>query len=105
MTIELPTDRDEMMGTTSFASSATYTHEGNDSEISGIFDDEYQSLGEGFPGTIHEGSVPVFHVHSAKLPTGAASDDSISIDGHGDFTVVEVKPDGTGMTILRLQQQ
>jgi hypothetical protein len=62
-----------------------------------IFDAEYS---EAFAREV-EGRAPVAHVQTSALPA-AAHGDTLVINGV-TYTVRGVEPDGTGVTLLRLQ--
>lgn len=68
----------------------------NGAAVTGIFDDSY---GEAFGGLI-AGSGPMFRLSSSA---GHAAGQSLVI-GSVTYTVTEVKPDGTGETVLRLDK-
>ena len=68
--------------------------------VLGIFDRPYV-----------EASLGLSSMASARatytLPTaqaGAAIDQTLVVDGVGSFTVVESRPDGTGVTVLELER-
>lgn len=64
--------------------------------VRGIFDDAY---GESFGGLV-AGSGPMF-----RLPTSVpVTDGQTLIHGSKQYTVVGIEPDGTGLTVLRLQK-
>lgn len=84
-------DHSQFLDTDDFATSATY----NGSTINGIFDDEYV---EGLD--MVESTGPQFLVRSSDV-AGIAHGAELVINSV-TYTVVGVKPDGTGMTTLEL---
>lgn len=69
----------------------------NGQPVRGIFDDAY---GESFGGLI-AGSGPMF-----RLPSSiAVSQGQPLVLGAVSYTVTGIEPDGTGLTVLRLEKQ
>ena len=69
--------------------------------VRGIFDDDYVDSGLGARGMA--GSGPAFTLASAQVPAspyGAA----LVVPGHGNYSVVEHRPDGTGLSVLLLEK-
>jgi hypothetical protein len=64
--------------------------------VRGIFDDAY---GESFGGMI-AGSGPMFRLPSSVAVTSGAS----MVHGSATYTVVGIEPDGTGISLLRLEK-
>jgi hypothetical protein len=64
--------------------------------VRGIFDDAY---GESFGGMV-AGSGPMFRLPSSVTVT---SGDAL-VHGSATYTVVGIEPDGTGLTLLRLEK-
>ena len=64
--------------------------------VTGIFDDAY---GESFGGMV-AGSGPMFRLPSSIAVT---SGDAL-VHASTTYTVVGIEPDGTGLTLLRLQK-
>lgn len=75
-------------------------------ELTGIFDAEYEvvDIGSGI-----QSSAPMLTVPTSSIPSAMSTafdrneEVAIEIDGC-TFTVVEPKPDGTGVTTLRLRK-
>ena len=68
----------------------------NGTPVRGIFDDAY---GDAFGGMV-AGSGPMF-----RLPSSiAVSRGNSLVLGAKSYTVVGIEPDGTGLTVLRLDQ-
>jgi len=87
-----------------FAVSATYTAQGTGATpqtITGIFTKEYIDDAGGAIGV--EGNVPVFHTKTASVPN-ATQGDSLVI-GSTTYKIANVQPDGTGETVLILEEQ
>lgn len=104
MPVESAADRAVFTNPDEFGAIASYTVAGGSPvALEGIFDDDYQLLGafDNAPGI--EGSSPVFHVVTSDLPAGYANGDAVTVNSI-NYTVVELMPDGTGLTILRLQK-
>jgi len=85
----------------SFTDSAFFADFGVDVTLAGlsargIFDDAY---GESFGGMI-AGSGPMFRLPSSVSVASGAS----LVHGSITYTVVGIEPDGTGMTLLRLEK-
>lgn len=81
---------------------AVYTPEsGTPVTVRGIFDNAYVAI-EGDSVQV-AGTAPRFTCKSSDIPD-IQTDDSISIYGK-DYTVVEIQPDGTGVTSLLLEEK
>lgn len=79
--------------TDEFADAATY----NGATINGIFDNAY------FEGQGIQSSQPVFTCPTASVPNALHGDELVRAGV--TFRVVGVEPDGTGVTLLRLEKQ
>jgi hypothetical protein len=65
--------------------------------VKGIFEHQYVE-------TLNvPGEAPTFLCQSDELPVGTAREDSIAITGHGTYRIVDMQPDGTGVTLLVLE--
>jgi len=82
------------LNTAEHATSAIY----NSSVLVGIFDNDYILAGDEF-GV--QSTAPAFSCPSAKIPL-IAHGDTLTIDSKG-YTVRGVQPDGTGMTVIILE--
>lgn len=108
MPVESSADRASFLDLDEFALSVVITPSGGSpSTVNGIFDDEYALIGEldGVEGV--STSNPVFLVRSGDVAglslIGAQL--AVTIDAvERTFSIVESKPDGTGMTVLRLHE-
>lgn len=88
--------------TDDFAITASYTPDGGSAKtINGIFDNNYELIDTGEIGV--SSTVPMFQCATSDL-ANASNLDQITINGT-DYNVIEVMPDGTGVTMLRLQEQ
>jgi hypothetical protein len=96
----MPFDEDlgEFLDTDEFATAATYTPAGGSAKtVNGIFDARYfEALGI-------DGTQPAFTCVASDVPD-AARGDALVIDSV-DYKVSGVEPDGTGLTVLRLEKQ
>lgn len=79
--------------TDEFAEAVNY----NGREITGIFDNAY------FEGQNMQGSQPVFSCATADV--AAARHGDMLVRAGATYKVVGVEPDGTGMSLLRLEKQ
>lgn len=68
-----------------------------------IFDAEYQLLTTPLLDGGAEGSEPQIQCRDMDLPPDASQGDAVVVAGR-NCTAVEIKPDGTGMTVVRLQE-
>ena len=90
----------EFLDPADFAHAATYTPDGGSPIIvNGIFDNEYFDEVGGRVGV--EGSTPAFHCADIS---GVAQGDALTVNGTA-YKVINVQPDGTGLTTLYLQEQ
>ncbi|WP_294344695.1 hypothetical protein [Prosthecochloris sp.] len=87
--------------TDGFAVSATFKA----AAIDVIFDNEYYAV----PGeeVDVESSQPAAHCKSSDVASAVIGDALTINDGDhaGDYTIINVRPDGTGVTILALEEQ
>lgn len=104
MSVESDADRGVFVGKDEFGAIAIYTEAGGSPiSVNGIFDNDYQLLSAfGEVGGIG-GSQPAFHLVSSVLPVASAIDDSLTVNAT-NYKIVEIMPDGTGMTVLKLMK-
>lgn len=102
MPVETDDDRRLFVQDDDFAVPVLWAHSGGMAHFYAIFDADYQLLSSAFLDAGVEGASPQIHACSADLPPAAAQGDGVTVAG-GSYRVVEIKPDGTGMTIVRLQ--
>lgn len=92
-------DFDDFIDTDDFGVSATYTPDGGSPvSIDGIFDKEFLAIDEGV--VTLSSSNPMFLTKTTNV-SSAAPDDTLLVDSV-TYKIVEVRPDGTGMTMLIL---
>lgn len=103
MAVETATDRAVFVSSDEFGVDATYAKAGGGSAVlSGILDEPHLAVDLG-NGSISDAN-PTFFCRSADIPSGAAggdSGDTLTISGD-TFDVVDLEPDGQGMTRIRL---
>lgn len=103
MPVETAADRAVFCSSNDFGIAATYTVAGGSPvPIEVIKDDDYELLGEAEAAPGIEGSIPQLTVNDDQLPSGVANGDELTI-GTTNYKVIEFMPDGTGMTVLRLE--
>ena len=106
MPVESAADRATFLSADEFGVTATFTHSGGAAaEINGIFDNDYLDVEvEGEVGVASRS--PRFVCRTADLDdAGGANDgDSLVVSGT-TYKVRIVKPDGTGMTEMKLEKQ
>ena len=102
MAVETAADRAIFVSADDFGVAASYTPAGGSaSTVNGIFDNEYFATDAG--GEVAFAlQQPMFHCRTADVPS-AAEGDAIRVSGV-DYTVRNVRPDGTGMTMLMLEE-
>jgi len=105
MPVESSADRLLFLSAAEFGVTATYTpvSGGSSSSVAGIFDKEYLEVageGEAAVSTTH----PIFVCRSVDLTSGGLFDDQLMIDAVS-YKVKVIRPDGTGMTTMFLEQQ
>lgn len=105
MPVESAADRATFLSADEFGVTATYTPAagGDSSEINGIFDKEYVEINVESEAAV-AGTHPMFHCRTADLTDGGSFDDTLVIDGT-TYLAKHIRPDGTGMTQLFLEQQ
>lgn len=105
MAIETDADRALFVSSDDFGVSATWTSDaGTSAPFDCIFDDTFIALSAGDIDFTAEGGSVRVEMRSSDVPADAAHDDTLAI-GANNYRVVEFKPDGTGMTIVRLMEQ
>jgi len=95
-------DLTAFFSTDDFAVTATWTPDGDTSStITGIFDNEYiEGIGGG--EVDFEASQPMFLVKTADVPNVAQGDQLYFNNTY--YRIVNVQPDGTGLTVLILEE-
>jgi hypothetical protein len=103
MPVETDSDRAVFIDDDDFAVPVSWVHAGGTATFSAIFDAEYQLITSAFLDGGVEGSGPQILARSTDIPALAKQGDSVTVKATV-YTAVEFKPDGTGMTIVRLQE-
>lgn len=108
MGVESEADRASFLDTDEHGVSATITASGSAAvTLPGIFEEPYSLLGDADDLEGTSSGRPTFLVQSSLLPAGSLIEASVSMTVLGSprsYRIVEVKPDGTGMTELRLME-
>lgn len=109
MAIETDADRAAFLDPEEFGAVAIWTSaSGAKPAINVIYDDTFVALGGADLELTAEGSRLQLMVRSRDVPGDAAHDDVITVTndvlGTKNFTVLEFQPDGTGFTVVRLQE-
>jgi len=102
MPVETDADRAIFVDDGDFAVAIIWTHAGGTATFTAIFDADYQLLTSPFLDGGAEGAGPQIMARSSDIPAQAAHGDAVTIEGR-EYRVVEFKPDGTGMSVVRLQ--
>lgn len=93
---------DVFFDTNDFGVEATFTPSGGSaSTIEGIFDNEYLAI-DGDGQVAVAGTTPVFHCKTADVANAYGG---TLVVNSTTYNIVEVKPDGTGTTMLILEDQ
>jgi hypothetical protein len=105
MTIETDADRLIFLAADEFGSTATYTAVtgGASASVNGIFDDAAQAIDLGL-GVQVASTGPQFIARTSDLTNGGRQGDTFVIGGT-TYKAVDVSPDGTGMTTVKLEKQ
>lgn len=103
MPVESDADRRLFVEEDDFAVGVSWVHSGGTATFPAIFDAEYQLLTSPYLEGGAEGSTPQIHMCSADVPATGAQGDTVAVNATS-YRVVEFKPDGTGMTVVRLQE-
>ena len=99
MALETAQDLENFFDTETHGTTATVTINGTGSSISVIINKEYFAIaGESVDV---DGTQPVVTCRSSDV-TGIDTDDTITIDSV-TYNIVNIQPDGTGITVLILQ--
>lgn len=108
MAVESDDDRHMFVAEDDFGVSVSWTHSGGTATFPAIFDAEYQLVTSPFLDGGVEGNTPQIQVCSSDIPATAAQGDTLVVNPGtakaASYSVVEFKPDGTGMTVVRLQE-
>lgn len=104
MPIEDDDDRRLFIQEDDFAVPVSWNRAGQVFTFPALFDSEYSLLSSPLIDAGIEGATPQIHCCGADIPAGADHDDVVTVKGK-TYAAVEFKPDGTGMTIVRLQER
>lgn len=108
MSVETDSDRMEFLDAGEYAATARWVSAGGTNDLSVIFDTEYHFLNVPLIDSGAEGAGPQFICRDVDVPDDAGHGDSITLypatPRAKAYCVVELKPDGTGMTTVRLQE-
>lgn len=100
MAVETAADRAVMLSVNDFGTLAVYRRLGVNYSVTGIFDNVY------VPVEVAEvefnSSEPEFTMRTADVPSGGTAGDKLTVNSV-QYTVVNVEPDGTGITRIRLR--
>lgn len=103
MAVETDIERAIFVSADDFGVTATYTPTGGEAvSISGIFDNDYQEVDAG-GGVGFAVRQPRFHTPTANVAS-AAEGDSLVVNGT-TYVIRVVMDDGTGMTMLAIEEQ
>lgn len=104
MAIETDADRALFLDADEFGVAVAYHKVGAPAAISiaAIFDAEHV-FNDGGEGLAVASVSPQIIVRSSDLPSGAGDGDAVTVSGT-DYTVRYSEPDGTGMTVLKLER-
>lgn len=105
MTVESAADRAAFLDADEFGVEGTYTPAGGfGSTVVGIFERPHLNRAFGNDGPALSDAEPTFTCRSIDLPVGAAGGDCgdrMAI-GADNYRVIDLRPDGTGMTLITL---
>ena len=103
MAVEDAADRAAFLDPGEFGGTGTYTRQGDKPVgLGGIFDREPITLSIGADLSLDDAG-PQLLVAESDLPAGAGQGDAVTIPGEGNFLVKNIRPDGTGMAVIRLE--
>lgn len=106
MGVESAADRAIFLDVNDFGMTGTLVPVGGAAApLNGIFDNEYLMIAESAESAGMSSATPVFLVRSADLPASGVKGGALSLTVDGaarSYLVAEIKPDGTGMSELRL---
>jgi hypothetical protein len=106
MPVESAADRAAFLSSDDFGAQAVYTPAGGAASdpIDGIFDNPQLDVVLGENAATSD-SRPTFFCRSADIPAGAAAGDAgdrLAIVDGDTFAVIDLQPDGQGMTLVTL---
>lgn len=109
MAVETDEDRALFVDADEFACAVSWTRGASTASFSAIFDEGYLAIASPMLDRGGEGAEPRILCRSSDLPFGARQGDSVvvvhPVTGVSTYyKAVEMMPDGTGMTAVRLQE-
>jgi hypothetical protein len=109
MPVETDDDRLIFVNPDEFGSVAVWTSlSGQKPPVACVFDDTFLGLSAGDLDFEAEGARIQITMRSSDIPADAAHKDLVKVTsqivGEKNYNVLEFQPDGTGMTVVRLQE-
>lgn len=109
MAIETDEDRLLFVDPDEFAATAVWTSaSGTKPAVNCIFDDTFVALAAGDLDFTQEGGRVQITIRSSDIPSDADHEDAVQVSsdvlGSKTFKVLEFQPDGTGFSVVRLQE-
>lgn len=102
MAVETDDERAIFFSANDFGTTATLSVSGVESQVTGIFEDDYQAIDAG--GLVpFASSSPTFHGRTSDL-SAAVEGSTLTISGT-NYVIRVVMDDGTGLTMLQLEEQ
>lgn len=101
MAVESDNDRLSFLALEEFGVSATITSNSSTREVQGIFDNGHYQIDNGY--SVVTTTEPQFLCRDIDI-VGVAQGDAVVVSGI-NWSIVDLMPDGTGMTLLRLHKQ
>lgn len=108
MAVESAADRLAFLNSDDFGVTATYipAHQGTSASINGIFDNEYIEVSlEGDASVASRQPVFICRTADIEATSGGGEEGDWLRIGSVDYKTREFKPDGTGMTVIVLEEQ
>ncbi len=104
MAIETDADRAVFVSANDFGVKVVWaSSSGAHAPFDAIFDDTFIAIAAGEMDFSQEGGNLRIEMRSVDVPQDAAHGDTLVI-GSSNYSVVEFRPDGTGMTVVRLME-
>ncbi len=100
---DMDSDLGNMLTDDEFGYVVTYS-KATDGSCNGIFDNDFISVEVGESAPPVSDQKPTLMVRLSDFDTPPAADDTLTVVGEGDFVVLEAQPDGTGATLLILEE-
>ena len=109
MPVETEEDRAVFVDANEFGCSVSWTRGASVTAFPAIFDEDYLAIAVPMLDGGAEGAGPRILCRSSDLPAGARQDDPVTVTHPVTgvataYKAVEMMPDGTGMTAVRLQE-